>query len=58
MADDIFTGEDESFTIPDTEEIKLYIMSIMNVSQEAVEQAIETVGHDKIKVEEFLRQKG
>ena len=60
MADDVlYTGNtDEDDAPPDKEEIKLYIMSKMNVSQEAVENAIEAVGYDKLKVEEFLRQKG
>ncbi len=60
MADDIlFTGTYEEEGAPPTrEEVKLYIMSKMNVSQEAVDAAIEAVGIDMIKVEEFLKQKG
>ena len=60
MADDIlFTGTYEEEAAPPTrEEVKLYIMSKMNVSQEAVDAAIEAVGIDMIKVEEFLKQKG
>jgi len=60
MADDVlYTGEkDENEPLPTKEEIKLYIMSKMNVSQEAVDSAIEAVGNDKLKVEQFLRQKG
>lgn len=60
MADDeLYTGEtDENEPPPTKDEIKLYIMSKMNVSQEAVENAIEAVGNDKLKVEEYLTQKG
>lgn len=60
MADDIlFTGtHEEELAAPTREEVKLYIMSKMNVSQEAVNVAIEAVGIDMIKVEEYLKQKG
>lgn len=60
MADDIlFTGTyEEEQAAPTREEVKLYIMSKMNVSQEAVNTAIEAVGIDMIKVEEYLKQKG
>lgn len=60
MADDIlFNGTyEEEHAAPTREEVKLYIMSKMNVSQEAVNTAIEAVGIDMIKVEEYLKQKG
>lgn len=60
MADDIlFSGSrEEEQEQPTREEVKIYIMSSMNVSQEAVDNAIEAVGVDRVKVEEYLRQKG
>lgn len=60
MADDLlFTGiHEEDQSAPTRDEILLHIMSTMNVSQEAVSNAIEVVGLDKVKVEEYLRKKG
>ena len=56
MADDIlYTGLEEDPEVPTRDEVKLYIMSKMNVSQDAIDHAIEAVGLDKIKVEEYLR---
>ena len=55
MADDIlYTGLEEDPEVPTRDEVKLYIMSKMNVSQDAIDHAIEAVGLDKMKVEEYL----
>ena len=59
MADDIlYTGlEEDEQEAPTRDEVKLYIMSKMNISHDAVDHAIEAVGIDKVKVEEYLRQR-